>query len=50
MPVCHECHNHIEMPIWSRAFHALICPECRIIIADDMTALAEWMESQEEEM
>lgn len=50
MPNCPECHSYINGLVVIRMHGGLICPECMTIIADDPSTLAEWAESQDEEI
>jgi hypothetical protein len=50
MPICFECHSYIDGLVVSRKYGGLMCPICRTVIADDPASLAEWLESQDEEI
>jgi hypothetical protein len=50
MPICHDCYSYIDGLVVSRMHGGLICPVCMNVIADNPSALIEWMESQDEEI
>jgi len=50
MPICHDCHSYIDGLVVSLIHGWWKCPVCRTIIADDLTTLAEWLDSQDEEI
>jgi hypothetical protein len=50
MPICFECHSYIDGLIPAQIYSGLMCPVCRTVIVDDLTTLAEWLDSQDEEI
>ena len=45
MPICHDCYSYIDGLVLNREYGGLICPVCMTVIADNPSALLEWMES-----